>query len=166
MKLYQAYWSPFPTRVRLVIYAKGLDVEIVDPDNFMEPGADRDAYEKINPVMRIPTLVLDDGTALPESEIICEYLEDAFPEPSLRPKDPADLARVRLLSRLSDIYVVMAMVPLFALSAQRRKDRDRAKLERAMAALTEALGFLEPWQLFGFVPGSMIHVMFFLSLLL
>lgn len=34
MKLYQIYASPFPTRVRLLIYAKGLDVEIVGPPGF------------------------------------------------------------------------------------------------------------------------------------
>jgi glutathione S-transferase len=143
MKLYQANWSPFPTRVRLVIYAKGLEVEMIDPEGFNRPGRAREAYEKVNPVMRIPTLILDDGTALPESEVICEYLEDAYPEPSLRPKDPKDLARVRLLSRLSDIYVVMAMNPLFAFSAQKRTDRDQTRIGKALASLTEALGYLE-----------------------
>ena len=34
MKLYQTYASPFPTRVRLLIYAKGLDVEIIEPPGF------------------------------------------------------------------------------------------------------------------------------------
>jgi len=34
MKLYQTYTSPFPTRVRLVLYAKGLDVEIIEPPGF------------------------------------------------------------------------------------------------------------------------------------
>ena len=113
MKLYQTFLSPFPTRVRLLLYAKGLDVEMVRPQGFHGDGAVKGSYVDINPMGRVPTLVLDDGWALPESEVICEYLEDAYPGPTLRPADPRLLARSRLLSRISDTYVVRAMLPLF-----------------------------------------------------
>lgn len=143
MKLYQAFWSPFPTRVRLVLYFKGIDVELVEPPGFTDNTMSKGEYLRLNPLGRVPTLVLDDGTALPESEVICEYLEDAFPEPSMRPSDPVDLARMRLISRLSDVYVVMAMVPLFTYSSQRRSDRDRVKVERAVGDVATALGYIE-----------------------
>src|ERR1700761_6203992 len=110
MKLYQTYTSPFPTRVRLVMYAKGIEAEIIEPPGFHTTTESKGDYMRINPIGRVPALVLDDGRVIPESEVICEYLEDAYPEPSLRPKDPFALAQVRLISRLCDIYLVMAMV--------------------------------------------------------
>ncbi|HEX3888600.1 MAG TPA: glutathione S-transferase family protein [Phenylobacterium sp.] len=145
MKLYQTYASPFPTRVRLSIYAKGLDVEIIEPPGFHASTEAKGDYLKINPIGRVPTLVLDDGRALPESEVICEYLEDAFPEPPLRPADPFDRARMRLLSRICDFYVVMAMVPLFDLSARSRRHWEPAKVEAAAGKVAEALGYLEEY---------------------
>lgn len=145
MKLYQTYASPFPTRVRLLLYAKGIDVEIVEPPGFHASTEAKGDYLKINPIGRVPTLVLDDGRALPESEVICEYLEDAYPEPSLRPSDPFERARMRLLSRICDFYVVMAMVPLFNLSARSRRHWTPEVVQPATARLAEALAYLEPY---------------------
>jgi len=143
LKLYQADWSPFPTRVRLVLYAKNIPFEPIYPPGFDQPREMRDAYRKINPMGRIPALVLEDGSVLPESEVICEYLEDAYPEPSLRPADAYGRARVRLMARLCDIYAVMAMVPLFDASGQRRKDWKWERIDRALTELRGALGYLE-----------------------
>src|SRR4051812_10237309 len=145
MKLYQTYASPFPTRVRLLLYAKGIAVEIVEPPGFHASTEAKGDYLQINPIGRVPTLVLDDGRALPESEVICEYLEDAFPEPSLRPSDPFERARMRLLSRICDFYVVMAMVPLFNLAGRSRRHWEPAVVETASRRLAEALTYLEPY---------------------
>jgi len=143
LKLYQADWSPFPTRVRLLLYAKNIPFEAIFPPGFDQPREMREAYRRINPMGRIPTLVLEDGRVLPESEVICEYLEDTYPEPSLRPADPYDRARMRLVARLCDFYAVMAMVPLFNASGQRRKDWDFAKIDAALSEVRNALGYLE-----------------------
>ncbi|HEY2357208.1 MAG TPA: glutathione S-transferase family protein [Phenylobacterium sp.] len=145
MKLYQTYASPFPTRVRLLLYAKGLEVEIIEPPGFHASTEAKGDYLKINPIGRVPTLVLDDGRALPESEVICEYLEDAYPEPSLRPTDPVERARMRLISRICDFYVVMAMVPLFNLSARSRRHWEPAMVTAAAGKVAEALGYLETY---------------------
>jgi glutathione S-transferase len=145
MKLYQTMASPFPTRVRLLIYAKGIEAEIVEPPGFHASTEAKGDYMRINPIGRVPTLVLDDGRALPESEVICEYLEDAYPEPSLRPADPFERARMRLLSRICDFYLVMAMVPLFNLSARSRKHWEPAVVEAAAGKVAEALAYLEPY---------------------
>ena len=102
MKLYDLALSPFAARVRLQVYAKGLAVERLEPPG----GLASDAYKKINPTGKVPALELEDGSVLPESSVIAEYLEDRFPEPSLRPADPATRARMRLLVHLCDLYVV------------------------------------------------------------
>lgn len=107
MKLYNVNLSPYTARVRLLCYAKGLDIEFADP-----PGFRTDAYRAINPIGKIPALQLDDGTILPESEVICEYLEDLFPSPTLRPADPAGRAAARLMARMSDLYIMPAVRPL------------------------------------------------------
>lgn len=143
MKLYQTYLSPFPTRVRMLLYAKGIEIEFVEPPGIHDSREGKGNYLAINPLGRVPALELDDGRVLPESEVICEYLEDAFPNPSLRPADPWARAQVRLISRLCDVYLVMAMVPLFNFSAQRRKDWDEARIDRALGEVRSALGYLE-----------------------
>jgi len=143
MKLYQTYTSPFPTRVRLVLYAKGIEVEIIEPPGFHSSAESKGDYHRINPIERVPTLVLDDGRALPESEVICEYLEDAWPEPSLRPTDAWGRARARLLARICDVYLVMAMVPLFNASGRPRKTWDAGRIAAALAEVEKALGYLE-----------------------
>jgi len=145
MKLYQTYTSPFPTRVRLMLYAKGIEVEIIEPPGFHSSAESKGDYMAINPIGRVPTLVLDDGRALPESEVICEYLEDAFPEPSLRPADAWGRAQVRLLSRICDFYLVMAMVPLFNASGRSRKTWDAGRIAAALTEVEAALGFLEDY---------------------
>jgi len=107
MKLYNINLSPYTARVRLLINVKGLNVEMAEP-----PGFRTDAFRAINPIGRIPALQLDDGSILPESEVICEYLEDAYPTPTLRPANPRDRAHARLMARMSDIYIMPAIRPL------------------------------------------------------
>ena len=142
MKLHQTFLSPFPTRVRLVLYAKGLDIPFVEPSGIHDRSGKGD-YLKLNPLGRVPTLELDDGRALPESEVICEYLEDTYPTPTLRPADPWARAQVRLISRLCDFYLVMAMVPLFNASGMPRKTWNMAKIDAALAEVKKSLDYLE-----------------------
>ncbi len=143
MKLHQTYLSPFPTRVRMVLYAKGIDFDVVQPDGFHGEAGGKGDYQQVNPMGRVPALELDDGRVLPESEVICEYLEDAYPDPPLLPADPWGRARVRLLSRISDIYVVMAMLPLFVMAGTPPDSWDQEKIRKQLQEIGEALDYLE-----------------------
>jgi len=143
MKLYQTYASPFPTRVRLMLYAKGIEVEIVEPPGFHSSAESKGDYLAINPIGRVPTLVLGDGRALPESEVICDYLEDAFPDPPVYPADPWQRAQARLIARLCDFYLVQAMVPLFNASGRSRRTWEPARIDAAFAEIATALGYIE-----------------------
>lgn len=58
-------------------------------------------YVKLNPNAVVPTLV-DDGAVIIESTVICEYLDDAYPDPNLRPRDAAARARMRLWNKQLD----------------------------------------------------------------
>jgi hypothetical protein len=54
MKLYQFFASPFPTRVRLMLYAKGIPFEIVEPPGFGSSKLPKGDYLKLNPLGRVP----------------------------------------------------------------------------------------------------------------
>ena len=69
------------------LYEKGLDFKIrfVDPSKFEQHS---DWFKKINPRGQVPALD-HDGKIIVESTVICEYLEDVFPDQNpLRPADP------------------------------------------------------------------------------
>jgi glutathione S-transferase len=130
MKLFSAPLSPFASRVRLAIYHKHLDVEIVPPPS---DGLKGSMYLAINPMGQIPALQLDSGTCIADSGVILEYLEDAFPTPSLRPGNIEDLARARLFLRIPDIQFQNAPRVLLGM----RKPEDR--LAEPVAAAFENL---------------------------
>jgi glutathione S-transferase len=136
MKLYNAQLSPFSARVRIAIYAKGLPVEIVD--GFSTPELERE-LEELNPMHKVPTLLFN-GEALPESEVICEYLEDLNLGVSLRPSDAKATARMRLLARIGDLYILDPMIELFG--QINPKGRDVALVELKLAELTKAMKWL------------------------
>ncbi|MGB0631447.1 MAG: glutathione S-transferase family protein [Alphaproteobacteria bacterium] len=58
-------------------------------------------YLKLNPKAVVPTIV-HDGTVVIESTVICEYLNDVYPDPALRPADPAGRARMRIWTKIVD----------------------------------------------------------------
>jgi glutathione S-transferase len=138
MKLYSSAASPYAARVRAAIYARDLEVEIVSPPADWRTSPD---YRRLNPQVRIPVLILDDGTALPESGVIVEYLEDEFPHRSLRPHSAADRARVRLITQVAETYVQQAMRPLFRLFDS--KPRDEAAIAAQVTEFTTALAKLD-----------------------
>ena len=87
-------------KVRITMRAKGLDWESVKVDLFKAEQYDP-KYLKLNPKGIVPTLV-HDGKAIIESTLICEYLDDAFPNPRLVPADPWLRTRMRLWSKMVD----------------------------------------------------------------
>ncbi|MGE0518274.1 MAG: glutathione S-transferase family protein [Candidatus Binatia bacterium] len=101
MKLYNLDLSNFAAKSRIAIYEKGLGVEMVDPPG----GLSSAEYKQINPLGKIPALVLDDGQLIAESELINEYLEDKYPEKPLLPRDAEGRARVRAFTRYHDLYL-------------------------------------------------------------
>jgi glutathione S-transferase len=136
MKLYGGDLSPYVQRVKMQLAAKGIQYDYAPPPGGMKS----DEYLAINPIGKIPCLVTDAGLALPESEVIVEYIEDAFPKPMLRPRKPEERAQVRLISRVNDIYLVPAMSKCFGLLAP---GRDPAAVAAALADVNKALANLE-----------------------
>lgn len=103
LTLYTHPMSPCAQKVRIVLTEKDLEWEKRHVDL---PGKEnlKPEYLKLNPLGVVPTLV-DDDLPVIESSIICEYLDDKFPEPSLKPEDPYQRAKMRFWMKHIDIKV-------------------------------------------------------------
>jgi glutathione S-transferase len=128
--LYSAARCPYAARARIVLAEKGIDHELVEIDL-----SDRPAwlYEK-NPKGRVPVIEEDDGTPLPESAVILEFIEERYPEPALLPADPADRAAVRLLIFRDDDLTA----PYYAL--RREEEGAREKFDAVLGKFDTLLG--------------------------
>ena len=87
----------------LALYEKGLAFtpRFIDPRRFEHH---EEWFKKINPRGQVPALD-HDGHIITESTVICEYLEDAFPDaPRLRPADPVATAEMRVWTKWVDEY--------------------------------------------------------------
>jgi glutathione S-transferase len=98
MKLYQSNGSPNSRRVRIFLAEKGIAIPVV-PVDLGAREQFSDAYAAINPRRVVPTLVLDDGTAIGEVPAIQRYLEEVHPEPPLLGTTPKTRAQVAMWDR-------------------------------------------------------------------
>jgi glutathione S-transferase len=101
MTLYHGWLSSASRRVRLCLAEKGVEYEGVALDMSRQEHHSPE-YLAMNPNGVVPALQLDDGRSLYESSTICEYLDDRFPEPPLRPDDAYDRAVMRNFIRFTD----------------------------------------------------------------
>jgi len=92
-----SYLSPYVRKVLVVLELKGIPYES-DP---IVPFFGNDRFSQISPVRRIPVL-LDEQVTLADSSVICQYLEDRYPEPVLYPATIVDRARARWLEEFAD----------------------------------------------------------------
>jgi glutathione S-transferase len=100
IELYHNDMSVCAQKVRFALAEKKLSWEGYHL-NLRAGDQQKPEYLKLNPNAVVPTLV-DDGTVIIESTVICEYLDDAYPEPSLRPADSVGRARMRLWTKQLD----------------------------------------------------------------
>lgn len=84
MQLFSSPTSPFARKARVIILERRLDVAVVSANPFGTE-AETLALRKANPLGKIPALVLEDGEAIFDSPVICEYLDRLGDAPSLLP---------------------------------------------------------------------------------
>ena len=102
LTLYSYWRSTTSYRVRMALHLKAVPFDIVPVD--LLAGAQRsDDYVQLNPGMGVPTLVLEDGTALTQSLAILDYIEHRWPDPALLPSDP--LARAKAMAAAHTLAV-------------------------------------------------------------
>nr|XP_027225770.1 probable maleylacetoacetate isomerase 2 isoform X2 [Penaeus vannamei] len=91
--LYSYFRSSCSWRVRIALAHKGVDYEY-RAINLLKQEQVSDEYKKLNPIGQVPALIVDENT-LTQSISILEYLEEAFPQKPLLPKDLFKRAKVR-----------------------------------------------------------------------
>jgi len=100
LELHHNNMSVCAAKVRLVLREKGL-APVEHHYNLRKGDQFAPEYLAMNPMGVVPTLV-HDGRPIIESTLICEYLDEAFPEPPLRPDDLVDRATMRRWANLPD----------------------------------------------------------------
>ncbi len=112
MKLYDFGQAPNPRRVRIFLAEKGIRV----PTEQVDIGALQhrsESFGALNPMQRLPTLVLDDGTAIAESMAICRYFEALHPDPPLFGRGPLDGAVVEMWNRRAEFHLLAPVATVF-----------------------------------------------------
>src|SRR5688572_30042808 len=92
LKVIGNYISPYVRKLLVCLELKGLDYEI-DP---LVPFFGDDRFSQLSPLRTIPVLI-DGDLVLNDSSVICQYIEDKYPQVPLYPTDVADRARARWL---------------------------------------------------------------------
>ena len=112
MKLYDSKSAPNPRRARIFLAEKGiaLPTEQVDIMTMQHKSPE---YTAINPLQRMPALVLDDGTVITESIAICRYFEEVQPEPPLFGVGAKEIALVEMWNRRAEINFFSNVAAVF-----------------------------------------------------
>jgi glutathione S-transferase len=90
--------SPYCRKVRLVMAEKRLPFEL----RLEKPWERRPEYLELNPAGTVPTLIEDNGLVIPDSAVICEYLDEAYPDSGLMGRTLAERVEVRRLAAWFD----------------------------------------------------------------
>ena len=133
MKLYSSM-GPNPHMVRMFAAEKGLSLPIVEVD-LMGGENRRPPYnESVNKAGQTPALELEDGQIVSEITVICEYLEEKHPTPTLIGSTPEERAETRMWTRRIDLNICEPMANGFRASEGRRLFESRMKLVGAEGA--------------------------------
>ncbi len=100
-----SFLSPYVRKTLVCLELKGIAYEI-DP---IIPFFGNDTFEKLSPLRRIPVLI-DGSVTLSDSTVICEYLNERYPNPSLLPKSPMERARARWYEEFADTRMGDALI--------------------------------------------------------
>jgi glutathione S-transferase len=112
MRLYDGGRAPNPRRVRIFLAEKGMQVPVehIDLASLQHKSAE---FTALNPLQRVPVLVLDDGTVITESIAICRYFEGLRPEPPLFGRGATEEALVEMWNRRVELNLYSAVSAVF-----------------------------------------------------
>ncbi len=146
MKLLGSVPSPYTRKVRVVLAEKRIECEFETVD--VSPA--ENPVNAHNPLGKVPTLLLDDGTALFDSRVIVEFLDSVSPISRLIPEDNRERVAVRRWEALADGSLDAGLLIRYE-SLRPKKEQSRAwsekqagKLERGLAMMAGELGD-RPW---------------------
>ena len=123
LKLCGFHLSNYHNKIRIALLEKGVPFE-------EDPGcspSQKDEFLARSPIGKVPFLELDGGRRLAESEVIGEYLEDAYPQKPLLPKDPFERAKVRELITFMELHLELVARRLYGQAFWKRPVSDEVK---------------------------------------
>jgi len=142
MKLIIATPSPYARKARIALREKGIDYEeIVD-----NPWLEQTGIKRVNPLGKVPCLILDDGQVLHDSKVIVEYLDTLGRKPQLIPHDPALRVAHKQIEALADGVcdaIVLIVLERSRPEHMRSADwmgRQHLKIEAGLVELARLLG--------------------------
>ncbi len=138
MRLLSGDLSPYSAKIRMQIYA----MDIADDFVFDLPLAEfvTGRLKDISPLGRIPILETEHG-AIPESEVIAEYIDEMYPERSMLGQTPIERANVRVISRIGDTYLLNNV--FLCLGQLATPDRNQGVIDLLMGQLLRGAVALE-----------------------
>jgi glutathione S-transferase len=142
MKLLAATASPYTRKVRIVLAEKKIecDLQMVDVAPVENP------VNPHNPLGKIPTLILDDGTALYDSRVIVEYLDNVSPISRLIPDNNRDRSAVRRWEALADGVLDAGLLWRYESLRDKKEQsaawqgKQLARMRRGMEQLAKEIG--------------------------
>jgi glutathione S-transferase len=140
MKLVSANTSPYARKVRIALYEKNIDCDLIE-DTPWNPDT---CTSRFNPLEKLPILVLDNGETVYDSRFILEWLERHYPEPPLLSRDIGQALDAKRLEVLSD-GVLDALVLLFweisrPIVSEPWADRQRRKIVGGFREIARLIG--------------------------
>jgi glutathione S-transferase len=109
LKLCGFHISNYHNKVRIALLEKGTPFE---EDATCRP-SQKDEFLARTPIGKVPWIELDGGRRIAESHVICEYLEDAYPQKPLLPEDPFERAKVRELVTFMELHLELVARRLY-----------------------------------------------------
>lgn len=139
MKLYSGPLSLFSRKVEIALYEKGLAFERIAVAFSQTKGyaPKHPDVLALNPKGQVPVFV-DGDLSLYDSTVILEYLEDAYPEPALYPKDPRERARCRLFDLFADEVMIAPLRFLMHRTEPKPDDLERWEAKELKAREAES----------------------------
>jgi len=137
MKLIGSLTSPYARKARIVLAEKKIEYDF----ELDSPWDADSGVPDVNPLGKVPVLILDDETVLFDSRVIVEYLDNVTPNNKLMPAPNRERILVKRWEALSD-GVLDAAVAAFLEGKRPAKLQDKAWIERQRGKITKALEFM------------------------
>jgi len=147
MKLITSYTSPFGRKVRIVLAEKCIEYQIIE-DN---PSAAGSSIPELNPLGKVPILMVDDGRTLYDSRVIVDFLDHSTPVGKLIPNEQRQAINVKrreaLADGISDAAVLIRQESLRPAQQQSQEwvAHQQAKIERGLASIAAELDEKKWW---------------------
>ncbi|MBL8429582.1 MAG: glutathione S-transferase [Dechloromonas sp.] len=137
MKLIGSHTSPYARKVRIVLAEKKIDFEFV----IDSPWTEDSKVPDINPLGKIPVLVLDDNTPLFDSRVIVEYIDNVTPNNKLFPAPNRERTEVKRWEALAD-GVLDAAVSALLEGKRPKKEQSAGWIDRQQGKVSRGLDFM------------------------